>query len=39
MQVGYEDASRFSCEYKRLFAEPSKRDLGRFKKLVGSTAD
>lgn len=39
MQVGYEDASQFSREYKRLFGEPPKRDVGRFKKLVGSTAD
>ena len=32
-QVGYDDASQFSREYKRLFGEPPSKDLARFKQL------
>lgn len=30
-QVGYEDASHFNREYKRLFGEPPMRDVGRLR--------
>ncbi len=30
-RVGYDDASQFSREYKRLFGDPPTRDLARFK--------
>jgi AraC-like DNA-binding protein len=35
-RVGYDDASQFTREYKRLFGEPPMRDVGRFKKLAAS---
>lgn len=34
VKVGYEDASQFTREYKRLFGEPPMRDVARFKKLA-----
>ncbi len=34
MKVGYEDASQFSREYKRLYGAPPRRDLGRLKKVA-----
>jgi AraC-like DNA-binding protein len=34
VQVGYDDASQFSREYKRLFGEPPMRDVSRFKQFA-----
>jgi AraC-like DNA-binding protein len=34
LKVGYEDASQFSREYKRLYGEPPRRDVGRLKKVA-----
>ncbi len=33
VRVGYDDASQFTREYKRLFGDPPMRDVGRFKQL------
>lgn len=32
VQVGYDDASQFTREYKRLFGDPPMRDVSRFKR-------
>lgn len=32
-RVGYDDASQFTREYKRLFGDPPMRDVGRFKQV------
>jgi AraC-like DNA-binding protein len=36
VRVGYDDASQFTREYKRLFGEPPKRDVERFKQLTAA---
>ena len=36
-KVGYEDASQFNREYKRLFGEPPMRDVGRFRQMSTSS--
>lgn len=33
LRVGYDDASQFTREYKRLFGDPPMRDVARFKQL------
>ncbi len=33
VRVGYDDASQFTREYKRLFGDPPMRDVARFKQL------
>ena len=33
LKVGYDDASQFTREYKRLFGDPPMRDMARFKQL------
>lgn len=33
VRVGYDDASQFTREYKRLFGDPPMRDIARFKQL------
>jgi AraC-like DNA-binding protein len=37
VQVGYESASQFSREYRRMFGEPPQRDIERMRKLSEST--
>lgn len=37
MRVGYDDASQFTREYKRLFGDPPMRDVARFKQTTSST--
>jgi AraC-like DNA-binding protein len=37
-RVGYEDASQFSKEYKRLFGEPPMRDVERLRGAAGASA-
>lgn len=37
-RVGYEDPSRFTREYKRLFGEPPMRDVGRLREAATATA-
>lgn len=34
MRVGYDDASQFTREYKRLFGDPPMRDVAKFKQLA-----
>lgn len=36
LRVGYDDASQFTREYKRLFGDPPMRDVMRFKQPVSS---
>jgi AraC-like DNA-binding protein len=36
VRVGYDDASQFTREYKRLFGDPPMRDVGRFKQVASS---
>ncbi len=38
-RVGYEDASHFTREYKRLFGEPPVRDAQRLRGLATTSAD
>lgn len=38
-RVGYEDASHFNREYKRLFGEPPMRDMGRLREAVRVSAE
>ena len=38
-RVGYEDASHFTREYKRLFGEPPARDAQRLREATATTAD
>jgi AraC-like DNA-binding protein len=38
-RVGYEDASQFSREYKRLFGEPPMRDVERLREATRASAD
>jgi AraC-like DNA-binding protein len=35
VRVGYDDASQFTREYKRLFGDPPMRDVNKFKQLSG----
>jgi AraC-like DNA-binding protein len=35
VRVGYDDASQFTREYKRLFGDPPMRDVARFKQVAG----
>jgi AraC-like DNA-binding protein len=37
-RVGYDDASHFSREYKRLFGEPPMRDVERLRDAAGAGA-
>ena len=37
--MGYEDASHFSREYKRLFGEPPMRDVGRLRQAAGAVIE
>lgn len=37
LQVGYESASQFSREYRRMFGEPPQRDIERIRTLAEST--
>jgi len=38
VRVGYDDASQFTREYKRLFGDPPMRDVTRFRHLAGTAA-
>jgi AraC-like DNA-binding protein len=38
-RVGYDDASHFNREYRRLFGEPPMRDVERLREAVGLGAD
>ena len=37
VQVGYDDASHFTREYKRLFGKPPKRDVEHLRQLLHET--
>jgi AraC-like DNA-binding protein len=38
-RVGYDDASHFNREYKRLFGEPPMRDIERLREAAGQNGD
>ena len=38
-RVGYDDASHFNREYKRLFGLPPMRDVERLRESAGESAD
>ena len=38
VRVGYDDASQFTREYKRLFGDPPMRDVARFKQLSSAAS-
>jgi AraC-like DNA-binding protein len=39
VRVGYDDASQFTREYKRLFGDPPMRDVARSRQLAGVGSD